>query len=101
MYCTINMIQNYFNYLFTNDNWFVRKRQAQKICCRLRTDESWSRYKSVKNQVKMRFKWLKPIIVEILGISRRGVKATQLTGINALKIGDVSYISPQEIGGLK
>ena len=34
----------------------VRKKQAKKIACRIRTDESWSRYKCVKNEVNKAIK---------------------------------------------
>ena len=88
----------------------VRKRQAQKIAWRQRTDESWSRYKSVKNQVNEAIKLAKYSYFNTYfeanygniknswkGITLFMAKTPQSTRINALKIGDVSYTSPQEI----
>ena len=70
----------------------VRKRQAQKIACRLRTDESWSRYKSIKNQANEVIKLAKSSYYKNSWKGRNLImaKTPQLTRIDALKIGDVS-----------
>ena len=87
-----------------------KRDKLKKIACRLRTDESWSRYKSVKNQVNEAIKRAKASYYNTYfeancgniknswkGINLIMAKTTQPTRINALKTGDVSYTSPQEI----
>jgi len=84
--------------------------KLKKIACRLKTNESWSSYKSAKNQVNEAIKLAKSSYYNAYfaancgniknswkGINLIMAKTPQLTKINALKIGDVSYSSPREI----
>ena len=84
--------------------------KLKKIACRLKTNESWSSYKSAKNQVNEAIKLAKSSYYNAYfaancgniknswkGINLIMAKTPQLTKINTLKIGDVSYSSPREI----
>ena len=88
---------------------FERDR-LKKVACRLKTEESWSRFKSVRNQVNEAIKLAKSSYYNTYFAANQGniknswkginlimAKTQEKIRVNALKIGNVSYTSPQEI----